>query len=355
MNAHFIQKIDQLSIYANEWNRLALAVPSPLLTYDWVLSAVEAFHSQDDLSICIFNKGPHIRAIVPLVSQKIGMRRYLRLIGVEQLGEPCGILHDKTIAFKEIIRTLESRRLPLYLERIPERQVKTACSLRPSISAKGIRFSKPTNATRYLPIKSDWISFWNSLPSKRRNDIRRARKKAEAHGRLESSINIPTEQSIGSDLAQAFEIEHSSWKGANGTSIKARRRLHYFFSTFARRAQAKGWLRIGFLWIGNQAVASIIGLEMGDTFWLLKVGYDHRWAKCSPGILLVTEAIQYAFENNIRVFEFLGSDEPWLRTWVRNDCVRYYGLYAFYPFRMAGFISLAGDTIRRLKNISTAA
>ena len=84
-----------------------------------------------------------------------------------------------------------------------------------------------------------------------------------------------------------------------------------------------------------------IGLEHANRFWVLKIGYDEKWAKCSPGIQLTMETIRYAFDRGLEAYEFLGSDEPWLHAWARQS--HSYTSIGFYPLGFCGLYGLGVD------------
>ena len=42
-----------------------------------------------------------------------------------------------------------------------------------------------------------------------------------------------------------------------------------------------------------------VAVETGGRFWLLKVGYDERFARCSPGSLLLLETIRHAATTGV--------------------------------------------------------
>lgn len=337
MEFHCIHKIEELSQFEKGWDRLANDVKTPLLSYDWIVSAVKAFHKRDRLNIGILtNDHSEIVGIIPLVEKNTALVKELRPVGIDKLGEPGGVLFKNNMALEMVVEWATAKLIPLFLENIPLNQAKLLNSRSISIRKNGIHYWKPSNYSCYLKISGGWNAYWASLPSKRRNDIRRARRRAESFGKpIYTFINPFTEQ-LAELLERAYRIENRNWKSQNHSSLETNPRLKDFFSELAFRMQAKGYLRLGFLTIDGLDAAMLIGLEYGNSFWLLKIGYDQRFRKCSPGILLITESIRYAFQRQLRIYEFLGSYEPWLRTWVRSNDFHQYGLYAFYPFRFSG-------------------
>jgi CelD/BcsL family acetyltransferase involved in cellulose biosynthesis len=56
-------------------------------------------------------------------------------------------------------------------------------------------------------------------------------------------------------------------------------------------------------------------VQYAQRLWLLKIGYDPAFARCSPGLLLMAATLRHAIERGLRSYELLGVDEPWLRPW----------------------------------------
>jgi CelD/BcsL family acetyltransferase involved in cellulose biosynthesis len=90
-----------------------------------------------------------------------------------------------------------------------------------------------------------------------------------------------------------------------------------------------------------------IAVEWQDRFWLLKIGYDATYSKCSPGQLLMLYTVQQAAERGLKSYEFLGSPAPWTSLWTHTlrPCVRVLA----YPASVPGAVSLAGDLLQTLR------
>jgi CelD/BcsL family acetyltransferase involved in cellulose biosynthesis len=84
-----------------------------------------------------------------------------------------------------------------------------------------------------------------------------------------------------------------------------------------------------------------LALEQGRGFWLLKVGYDQRFAPCSPGQLLLRDTIRYAVEAGLESFEFLGGAESWTEVWTKAE--HQYVSVRVYPLGVRGMAALAAD------------
>jgi CelD/BcsL family acetyltransferase involved in cellulose biosynthesis len=79
-----------------------------------------------------------------------------------------------------------------------------------------------------------------------------------------------------------------------------------FLTLYARAAARLGLLRFYFLRINGAAAAATTMVDHGNRLWGLKLGYDERFRRVSPGILLAYEILRHAFEcGNYEALEFL--------------------------------------------------
>ena len=116
---------------------------------------------------------------------------------------------------------------------------------------------------------------------------------------------------------------------------------------YATRTSQAGTVRFGFLDVDHRTVAAQLSVEYADRLWVLKIGYDQAWSRCSPGWQLLAEMMRYAFERKLKSYEFLGSDEPWLHRWDTEE--RDFSTLVCYPHTMLGLYGLAADAIGRVQ------
>jgi CelD/BcsL family acetyltransferase involved in cellulose biosynthesis len=75
--------------------------------------------------------------------------------------------------------------------------------------------------------------------------------------------------------------------------------------------------------------------------WVLKIGFDEAFARCSPGFHLTCEALRHACDRGVRAYEFLGSAEPWEMRWRPEP--RAYKLIVVYPVTARGLVGAVRD------------
>ena len=97
-------------------------------------------------------------------------------------------------------------------------------------------------------------------------------------------------------MAEAMRVEAASWKGRGGSAMLTNPRLSGFFLQLAQRLARQGSLRVCFLRLNGAPIAMQIGVVHAGRWWVLKIGYDERWAEHSPGIQLMWDVLRAAFE-----------------------------------------------------------
>ena len=106
---------------------------------------------------------------------------------------------------------------------------------------------------------------------------------------------------------------------------------------------------MAFLRLDGEVAAMHLAVEACGRHWLYKIGYDERFARCSPGTLLMLHALGDATGRGMTAFELMGDAEAWIADlWTRDahPCwqVR---TYPFGPQGAAAWLAAAGGWARR--------
>jgi len=196
-------------------------------------------------------------------------------------------------------------------------------------------------AAPYLELANGWDAILGRLSARRRHDLRRARSVLQRAGKVAVEITRPDQAAASELLEAAFDVEARSWKKENGSALRVKPPLAAFYREFARSLAAKSELVTCFLSVDGEPVAMQIGAVHARRFWLLKIGYDERWAKASPGMQLLAESLRWACAEGLDTYELLGSEESWLGVWrPRLHPCR---TLVYYPYSLAGVAALASD------------
>ncbi|MDP1948356.1 MAG: GNAT family N-acetyltransferase [Nitrospirota bacterium] len=326
---------------AAAWDVLAEKFGSPLLGADWFLACAETLCAESDLRVVVVRLKDAICAVAPLVVVRRGGVEWLELLGVSVLYEPAGFLYDGVESLQHLVRKIISLRMPTVLARIPAESPIEA-TFRERTRYRGVVLSRKTADAAYVCITGGWEDYFRSISGQRRYDYQRKRKRMERLGQVVVRVECPSSRAdLPHLLEEAFRIEGAGWKARSGSSLLANERVRTFIAAYSEMACDRGALRVCFLEVQGEAIATILGVQDAQRFWVLKIGYDEEWARCSPGIQLTMETLRYAFEQGLEAYEFLGSEEPWQAMWPRHR----HALTSLmlYPTSLHGLLCLSED------------
>jgi CelD/BcsL family acetyltransferase involved in cellulose biosynthesis len=163
-----------------------------------------------------------------------------------------------------------------------------------------------------------------------RANLRKAENKLARQDRPEFIVASRKE-----DLLEHFEaflnVEASGWKGTTGlrTAIQLSPPMLQLFTRLIERFSTDQCCRINLLKLNGETAAGQFCLLSGDTLYILKIGYNEKFSKLSPGNLLLNHVIQDAIQNGVIHDINLVTDTPWHSLWNPLS----YTVYRAYLFR----------------------
>ena len=318
------------------WNELAHRFATPLLSHEWFSCIAEAFYEPNSLSVILVKQDGKLKAAAPLAAHRSHGLRQLEIIGAPFLSEPSGLLYSDQGALHKLLRAIVRTSSPSRLHRL-ECESSELVTLRAACRGRGVVLHGSRSAAPRLTMSGSWSDFESSLSSRRRSDMRKARRHAERGGSVEIEFVSPSPEETETYLAETDDVESRSWKGKGTGPLRSK--FKRFRAIHACQMAEKGVLRMGFVRVGGRAISSMTALASDDAFWVLKIEYDDAHSKVSPGVLLMHESIRYAFESGLKRYEFLGNDEPWMHMWT--DEIRTFQSPYVIPYSPQGAVALA--------------
>jgi CelD/BcsL family acetyltransferase involved in cellulose biosynthesis len=318
---------------------------SPMMRLEWVEAYEETYGAAhpEALQVVVVERNGELVAIAPLVRRPNWLGSSLESVGVTELYEPTDLLYLDEAALRVLADALLRLRLPLAFERLPLNSPTRGALVE---AAKGRAFVAERPRIGFPTVRLG-TSENELLNAGRRSDLRRARRKAEKLGPITSEILVPKSEELGPLLGCAFELEASGWKSRNASALLCEPETRAFFEAYARRAASSGILRLSFLKIDGRPVAMQYAIECGGALWLLKIGYDEKFATCSPGNILMWDVLVNAIGRGLRTCEFLGNAAPWTRAWTELE----HGSerLLLLPFAGSSLVFLTRQSLRKLR------
>ncbi len=170
----------------------------------------------------------------------------------------------------------------------------------------------------YLELSSNWNTYLSGLGSKLKQNIRNRISRLTKLG--EPSLQVLSDrEAIREARDQALTLEASGWKREAGTAIRSDPQVLQFYTLLADRAATSGWLRLLFLTVNGQRIATSYAARYQDRLSFFKTGYDPEFSKYAPFKLLTYYSIRDGYGDGLREVDFLGDAEPWKLEWTTHD------------------------------------
>ncbi len=311
-----ITRVPDLSAYAAEWRDLVDGLPQPTLynTWEWTSAKLESFWPDQPVAVLLVRRGGRLVGAAPLVvdrSADVWCRGSLVVpeerVDFPCLGPPAAIL-DAMLAHLKETRRHWRLGLPRYPEDSP------LVEALPEVArARDLRlFLRPTEPSRLVLTPGGWDAYLASRSRHVQHEWRRKRRQLEKRGRVEFR-KVTTRADLDQALVAVLAIEEASWKQEAGLAISAQQRGRVFYPELARRCAERGWLRLYVLSVDGRPVAHLLGVRYRDRLYAVWTSYDQSYARLSPGIAVVLEALEDAFASGVTTVDLLGAEMRWKR------------------------------------------
>ncbi len=192
----------------------------------------------------------------------------------------------------------------------------------------------------YLPVTGGSAGYFDRLPSRLRNTIRRRSARFEKSG---GRIEI---------LHDAADVRHaiSVWDRVYRCSWKRPEPFPHFVPELIELCARRGWLRFGVAYCDEVPIAAQIWIVNGGRAAIYKLAYDQAHASLSAGTLLSARLMGYVLDiDGVREVDYLIGDDPYKADWMSHRRERR-GIIAFNKRTLrgrAGSIAQALSGLRR--------
>jgi CelD/BcsL family acetyltransferase involved in cellulose biosynthesis len=341
----------ELADIADEWDELAGSSGRPMDSSVWHRNAAQAIHWSDALHVIALWRGGALVALAPLVltHRSTGLR--YEIIGSRKLYEPASVLSLDVAAAKEIAAEMTSLLRPVVLTRMPAESA-FGSEFQALARRRGISMSPAASGSQWVDLHQGWDTYCAALSSRLKDMARRGQRQLAKLGSLKFDCIRPDAEASQRLLEQAFSVEMRGWKARAGSAVLLREDLRGFFFAYGRELAGRGELYISSLRLAGEPIAMQVANVSHGAYWLLKIGYDERFAKYRTGLQLQMESLRWAFEQGLERYEFLGSEERWIQEWTQQ--AHRYATSLFYPYTAASLGALLRDScdrvVRRLKS-----
>ena len=296
----------------HDWNLLAGAAGSPFLTVEWLTAWWRAFGSGRFTCLVLRDSRGSLRA--GACCRRLAGGRLVATANAHA-GD-----WDVVATDPQARRALWQALAGLGAGAVHLAGIRSRASLEEADSelrARGYRTVQATGVrSPYLELPATWEELLASLSRNHRSQLGRRRRALEQEGRLVFRTTVAGEEQLERDLAAFFRVESSGWKSGAGTAILSDPRTERLYTDFARAAAVAGWLRLHHLELDGAAVAADLDCAFAGGMFLIKTGFDERYGRFSPGLVLRGEVLRAALGEGARFYDFLGGPDSYKLRWT---------------------------------------
>ena len=298
-----IEEIPDLEALRGEWSALCDRSPrvTPFQRPEWLIPWVRAFPPGEPWVLAVRREG-RLAALAPLLVYPDEGKRTLAFCG-GGVSDYCDIVTDEEEAVTALLAHLEARR---------ERWEVADFEPLPGDSPL-LRISEGHTETRDvcpgLDLPGRVEDLHEVVPTRQLANLRKYRRKAEKLGELRLQSDGSWEEKL--EILLGFYLARRG--ESNGDTLRA------FHREVAAGFHARGALGLHLLCLGGDPLAGLYGFRERDTFYCYMQGFDERWAKLSPGAMVVGSVIEEAIRRGVRRIDFLRGREPYKYWWGGTD------------------------------------
>jgi CelD/BcsL family acetyltransferase involved in cellulose biosynthesis len=314
-----------LTTLRSQWNGLlrASTADGPFLTWEWLHAWWTHLAGAGSLSIIAVRDNDELIAIAPFRVVPNALRWFSRLefLGTGHAGSDyldlivrAGREED---ALSAIARFLETRRMTLRLDRLPEASLGGRLAER--LEAGGwAATTAPDGVCPLIPLAGHtWDSYLATLGSSHRANVRRRLRGIEQQFQTRFEL-ITTDAGRRSALDALTGFHERRFKEEGGSSAFFTPAVRDFQDEATRRALDRGWLRMYVLRLNGEIAAVMYGFFYNRQFYFYQHGFDDRYSRHSIGLVLIALTLRAAIDEGAEAFDLLWGTEGYKSLWARD-------------------------------------
>lgn len=322
ISVKIVQDKESLQHYSREWETLLSDCPSaaPTQSYAWISAMLSHDIPSDCPWYCLFAfADSRLVGLWMLIFESERKFGPIRIKRFRNLYSGFHTTHVDALVMKGYEQALVAmyRALKKHTKAIPIVASKAIAMEGGSLSAiqsLGNVFLQYKISSAYhedvLEITQSPEQYFSTLKSKFRREIHRQERNMGALGTLRYEIG--TTVGVDDPLSVFLDLEHSGWKGREGTSIRAHLNDEQLFSEAVQEFEKHSMVHWAFLYIGDKAVAGQLGVVVNAVLYLWKVGYRQEYATMGPGNVLLYRVLEQIHQTRqYRKVSFM-NERSWL-------------------------------------------
>jgi CelD/BcsL family acetyltransferase involved in cellulose biosynthesis len=291
---------------AEEWEGLLPADARPFDLHCWYASWWDAFGGPLEPTIGVARREGRLVGAIPLAREGRKLRPLAN--GHSPVFRPLHL--DRDAGERLIEAAVERGGAGLRLAALPAQD---PCLERFAAAAREHSLKPLPESGAVSPIVDTSGDFeaWRKLSKPRWGaPLERFRRKMGRDHEAEH-VTVAEPVDLDAELEDGFRVEASGWKGEAGTAIVSSPDTEAFYRGIARAFADRGELRLSRIVLDGEVAAFDLCLLHRGRLYLLKTGFDERFRKLAPGLVMRLSTIERCFELGLDAHELLGEESEW--------------------------------------------
>jgi CelD/BcsL family acetyltransferase involved in cellulose biosynthesis len=169
----------------------------------------------------------------------------------------------------------------------------------------------------FIRLPETWDEYHSTLDAKLRYNLRSRARRLEqaAHGQV-TYQRIRHHNELPEAMATLFRLHQLGRRTKGGAGAFSNPTIISFHERIASLFLANDWLRLYFLKVDEQAIATLYCFRYRDVVYFYQTGYDTAWSRYGPGSAIVAHVIHESIEEGAREFDFMRGTEPYKFQWT---------------------------------------
>ena len=327
MTCEILRTTAELEALRGEWTALLhrTGICTPFLTWEWMCTWWQHYCADDParrLAVVVARRQGHCEAILPGYIRSSSGLTFFEFLGTEYEStdytrtiEPIdaeGLLGE----LLEALMAQEPRLDIIHLTNVLDSDSTLPRLRRFAASASASYESELFRTCPIIHIRGNWDAFVEGLSAKMRKNVRRAmRQLLDAGAEFKLVTDREGVRPAVRDLFALHAERFVTKKATTGFRADLREPFH---AAVAERFFDSDLLRLFRLELKGRAVASVYCFEHQGGLFYFQGGMDPEFERLSVGTALVGHAIKYAFDQQLRFFDFMRGEEAYKFRWTQD-------------------------------------
>lgn len=168
--------------------------------------------------------------------------------------------------------------------------------------------------SKYILCRNEEENTLEKLSSKFKKNIRRLNNKLKKTGNITLDF-VREKDGLKTAFEEFLKVESAGWKGEGQTALTQNLTQKSFYEAILNSFSKQGRCVIHTLKLDGEPIASQFAILSGETYYMLKIGYDESYKSSGPGTVLLEETIRlFTQDSDINYISFI-TGSTWQDQW----------------------------------------